>query len=246
MAVSAADHLATYGVTVDQAYAFLIANLGNPELIFNVCLSFQVTSAMLSEIVGVSVEVVEGFFDANGLDGSALHADEEPAGEGLAFVPEALSPLAGLWALNTQESGVLTNAALRESIVTTYGQEWYDQAFNPAAYAGAADGTFSTADLGFTHLGALPATQATLESLFFGTAINLFRRVDTAEDNAISLASEAEFAAVIADAYADPATAEERRIPDEEMPTVCASITFFVGNSLTESLFDGLIDYYWY
>lgn len=244
MALSAQQHLDQYGISVESAYGWIMANLYQPLAIYNVCIEYGVTSPMLAEITGFSSAVVEGFFDSLGLDGGALRGDTTP-GEGLAFVPTPFVSLAGLWTLNTVTDGPLSNEALREHVVDVIGQEYYDLAFDPAAYAGAADGVFSTVDLGFEHLGSLVADRATLESLFFGTAINLLRRVDVEEDAAIAEASEAEFTNAIVDAFADPVEAGQRSIAEESLPDECAFIAFMVPTALTGSLFEGFIDY-WY
>lgn len=71
--MSAATHLAQYGVTVDQAREFILANLGNLQHIIDVCGEFGVTNQMLAEIYGgVTATDVINFFQANGFNSTHL------------------------------------------------------------------------------------------------------------------------------------------------------------------------------
>lgn len=65
-------HLASLGVTVQQAKDFIFANVNNPELIFDVALQFNVTTLMLSQITGFSTNVISEFFASFGLDTAKL------------------------------------------------------------------------------------------------------------------------------------------------------------------------------
>lgn len=74
---TAQQHLASYGVSMQDALAFVMANLTTPETIFNVCKTFGVTNAMLAEIVqpvaaGLTERDVQGFFNGNGLKAVSL------------------------------------------------------------------------------------------------------------------------------------------------------------------------------
>lgn len=71
--MSAASHLAQYGLTVADARAFIVDNLSTPALIYNVALQYGVTSDMLAEIYGgVSSNDVVGYFNSQGLQGGNL------------------------------------------------------------------------------------------------------------------------------------------------------------------------------
>jgi len=73
MPITAQQHLALYNVSMEAARAFIISNLGNPAIIYQVARDYDVTAAMLAEIYGgVSAADVVAFFNAQGLDGSAL------------------------------------------------------------------------------------------------------------------------------------------------------------------------------
>ena len=80
---TAAEHLAQYNVTVEQANAFIFGNLHNLPFILQVADNFGVTNQMLAEIVGgVTAADVVYYFSIHGLDSSVLEeappAEEEP------------------------------------------------------------------------------------------------------------------------------------------------------------------------
>jgi hypothetical protein len=114
--------------------------------------------------------------------GTILDNDVPPSSDDGAIFDDAYLELTSLLRLNTN-TGVLSNAALQTSVVAAAGGDLphYLELFDPSGIDGAEDGTWTTAELGFSHLGNLPATVATLESLFYGTWINLFKSIDTAE-----------------------------------------------------------------
>lgn len=76
---TAAEHLAQYNVTVDQAREFILVHLGNLPFILQVADTFGVTNRMLAEIVGGVTEAdVEYYFAAHGLDSTILDDPEPP------------------------------------------------------------------------------------------------------------------------------------------------------------------------
>jgi hypothetical protein len=123
------------------------------------------------------------------------------------------------------------------------GVEKYNAMFDPERFAGGADGTFSAADLGFDHLGDIPADQEHLEALFFGTLINLFQRVDRPEDTAINEASLEARPGFVIEAFEDAVTAD-RAIPDDSMPFIAGYIAWQLDTDKIPTLFDGLIGYW--
>jgi len=69
--------LSSYGVTMQQAYQFVVSNLNNPQNIITTCKQAGITNAMLAEIVGtgipgVTANDVKNFFVSNGLDSTQL------------------------------------------------------------------------------------------------------------------------------------------------------------------------------
>lgn len=65
--MSAQTHLASKGVTVQQAYDYIMSNISNPSTIFDTCKTFGVTNDMLGEIVNVNASVVKQFWQENNL-----------------------------------------------------------------------------------------------------------------------------------------------------------------------------------
>lgn len=98
------------------------------------------------------------------------------------FVGDTADTLISLAVLNNN-SGILSTQSLRDSIVAQTGVTAYNNLFDPTGFPGFEDGTFSAEELGVLALGNLPATQATIESLFYGTIINAYKRIDVAEVN---------------------------------------------------------------
>ncbi len=189
---SAAQHLATFGVSVDQARAFIDANINNPQVIFNVASQNGVTNAMLGEIAGgFSAAEVEAFFAFNNIDSSSLNpgvvAPPAPMpDDGLGLIPEEwLGIASSLVALNT-ETGVLSNASIRSQILSfaNISESQYLAALDPLNWADPAtvsDAVFSPEELGFSHLGNLSATPETVESLVFGSIIKVVKSIDAVE-----------------------------------------------------------------
>lgn len=71
--MTTSEHLASLGVTVAQAREFVFAHLDDPALIYNTAVQYDVTTVMLSEIVGgVTTAQVRDFFDSRGFDSTAL------------------------------------------------------------------------------------------------------------------------------------------------------------------------------
>jgi RTX calcium-binding nonapeptide repeat (4 copies) len=71
--------LGNFGVSISDAYKFVLQNLDSPKVIFDACKQFGVTSSMLAEIFqaaapGITATGVEQFFKSNGLAGSSLES----------------------------------------------------------------------------------------------------------------------------------------------------------------------------
>lgn len=71
---TALSHLSTYGVTVQQAHDFIVANLSSPSSIYNTCEQYQVSNQMIVEIFDntYSIDTVRDYFSANGLNPASL------------------------------------------------------------------------------------------------------------------------------------------------------------------------------
>lgn len=181
--------LADYGVTMNQAREYLFAHVDNPQHIYQFAQQYQLSNAMLGEITGYSEADVAAFFRAAGIPD-----DDEPIV--LPFLPEELAGIAAeiaplLVAENTS-TGALSNDVLRSSIVSSLGisEEAYLEALNPYNLleldpTGTIDDSlFDPAVLDQLGLGAfasLPPTGETIESLLFGTVINVVNHIDEGE-----------------------------------------------------------------
>jgi len=214
---SAQSHLATYGVTVQQANDFILSNADQPATIFNTAKQFGVTTLMLSEISGISTDVISNFFASFGMNTDELNGIipvNIPSSHKL--LPDNLASLSNLIVFNTN-SGILSTDSLREQIFLDAYEPDYIEAFNPNNYQGASDGVFTAEELGVAHLDNLPATTGTLESLVYGTLINALRAIDESEiiqiitylnthpnptDNTVT----SEFVTLMNDVFSDPSS----------------------------------------
>lgn len=75
--MSAQQLLSSYGVTMQQAYDFVVGHLHSPQTIVSVAIQFNITNDMLAEIVntqmtGVTGAAVKNFFAGFGIDSSVL------------------------------------------------------------------------------------------------------------------------------------------------------------------------------
>ena len=262
--MTTAEYLAQFGVTMDQAYDFIVAHRDEPALIFEVARQSGITTEMLGDIVGASATDVRGYFTANGLDASQL----DPALELAHLFPDDMGEFAHLVALDPYQSGELSVAALRESVIAATNPADYFATFDPANFYGAEDGFFTPEELGVSHLGTLPATTATLESLFFGTIIATLKSVDYGEaiqvaafigsnEAALEAGEEGatnEFVDLLVSVFSDPAAsdfwnpASYPAIPSAEIASAAVSLgtslVQVVGGAQPANLFDGLIEGY--
>jgi hypothetical protein len=193
MSLSASQHLSSFGITVAQAQAYIFANLNNLSAILSLADQYGVTNDMLAEIVGggYTGDQVEAYFVSHGLDSSILDAPTDPGTPQYStVVPEDLMELSSLITLNNS-TGELATGALRSEVVGRTNSTDYWALFSVGGYLGSSDGTFSTADLGFTQLGSLPATAETMESLFYGTMISTLKAIDMSEINELHQFTEA-------------------------------------------------------
>ncbi|MDY0136434.1 MAG: hypothetical protein RBS36_04615 [Thiomicrospira sp.] len=70
--VQAEQHLATYGLTLDQGVAFVLDHLEQPALIYETAHAFGVNRAMLAGMANVDIDLVDAFFAAHGLEPALL------------------------------------------------------------------------------------------------------------------------------------------------------------------------------
>ncbi len=183
--MSAESHLAKFGVTVPQALNFLIANVEQPETIFNVASQYAITTAMLGEITTLSPEVVSNYFAASGFDSSEL----DDTGILLNKDPGDFKSLVGF--NNNDEahtddveniSEVLSTESLRGFVQPLLSDaSAYDAVFGPQFAFQANDGIYDAEELGVDLGVTVPATNESIESLFYGSLINMFSALDQTE-----------------------------------------------------------------
>jgi len=182
--ISAEEHLAKLGITVQQANDFIVENVDNPELLFVVARQNGVTNSMLSEITNISTSVISDYFVA--ADINSLELDQTSI-----LVNSDLGFLETLVDFN-HNTGILSNASLSE-IVQPQVDGLYEFTFETHAslfpfYLN--DGIYDAEELGVGHLTDVAATSNSLESLFYGSLINMFRMLDESELNQINLFPE--------------------------------------------------------
>ncbi|MBS0300138.1 MAG: hypothetical protein JSR32_09475 [Proteobacteria bacterium] len=172
--MSAESHLAKFGVTVQQAKDFINANIGNPGDIFQAARDYGVTTEMLSELSGYSVDDIRGYFDSDGENSRNLDFTK-------ILINSDLGSLESLISTNRKE-GILSNDSLNESVsskITDPGD--YKSFFQPVKSYQDDDGVYDADELGVSSLGNIPATEESLKSVFYGSLINIFSRLDDAE-----------------------------------------------------------------
>ena len=180
--MSAESHLAKFSVTIQQASDFIFSNVDHPEIIFNTAADFAVTTEMLSEITQFSTEVISEYFINFGLDTSNLDDTHILINSD----PGALSSLVSF----NEKTNILSNESLRGVVQEALQQSsidptTYDAVFGPVFAFQDDDGIYDAEELGVTGLNDVPATTESIESLFYGSLINMFSAFDQAELNNI-------------------------------------------------------------
>lgn len=75
--MTAADHLNTFSITIEEARTFIVTHINNPSFILQTSLAYGVTNQMLAEIYGgVSKQDVIDFFRNSGLSSLELDATQ--------------------------------------------------------------------------------------------------------------------------------------------------------------------------
>lgn len=238
--MSAATHLAKFGVTVEQAYDFIIANVDQPEIIFDTAEEFAVTTAMLSEITQFSTAVISNYFASFNLDTGKLDETHILINSD----PDALSSLV---TLNTR-TGILSNESLRGFVQQALNDPaQYDAVFGPQFPFQDDDGIYDAEELGVTTLNNIPATTASIESLFYGSLINMFLRFDQTELNQIVFFPVAErrgsddFQAFVFEALSDISLTAPR--PDDELAgLVVREAAILITELVDDSTIVGVLD----
>ncbi len=238
--MSAAAHLAKFDVTVEHAYNFIMANVEQPGVIFNAAAEFAVTTAMLSEITQFSPEVIGNYFASFGLDTRKLDHTH-------ILINSDPGDLGSLITFN-ERTGILSNESLRGFVQQSLSDpSQYDSVFGPQFAFQADDEVYDAEELGVATLTNVSATTESIESLFYGSLINMFSRFDQIELNQIILFPAAErrnsddFQAFVFEALSDiPLTVP---IPDDELAgLVVREAAILITELLEDSTIVGVLD----
>ncbi|SET60794.1 hypothetical protein SAMN05216326_1435 [Nitrosomonas marina] len=124
---SVQTHLATYGVTVQQARDFILSHVDQPATVFNAAKQFGVTKQMLSEITGFSTDAISSFFASFGMNTDALNGVIPPdIPNGHKLLPDNLSSLSHLVVFNTN-SGILSTDSLKANVLSNaYEPDYFE------------------------------------------------------------------------------------------------------------------------
>ena len=183
--MSAESHLAKFGVTVQQALNFLVANIEQPETIFNVASQYAITTEMLGEITTLSPDIVSNYFAAFGFDSSELDDTSILVNVDLGAFEQFIS-FNKNDAAYTDDADNISEALSTESLrgfVQPFLNDSasYDSVFGPQFAFQANDGIYDADELGIDLGVEVQATNESVESLFYGSLINMFSAFDQAE-----------------------------------------------------------------
>jgi len=202
--------LAHYQITVDQAHEFIWANIEQPDVIFDTAEEFGITTQHLSDITGYSTEIISDFFGSFKLD--TIELDDIR----ILFNSE-LDAGVGLVEFNDR-SDVLSTASLGSLVKANVEILDYNDFFEPIFSYQKDDGLYTPDELGVSHLGNnVPATEESIESLVYGTLINVYAGLDDSELSALKNFSHTatnvnEYRALLTDALSDPATRSDEEL----------------------------------
>ncbi len=182
--MSAETHLAKIPFTIQQAKDFIFSNTEKPEIIFQAAFDYGVTTEMLSEITGFSTDIVREYFASADIDSEL---DSSLLDNTSILVNSDLGSLESLVAFN-ERNGILSNTALREEVELKIIEPLnYELTFDPVRpLVQPNDDIYDAEELGVAHLTNVPATNESVESLFYGSLINLFSALDESELNQIN------------------------------------------------------------
>ncbi len=178
--ISAESYLNSFGISVQQAQEFIDLNIEHPEIIYSTALEYGVTTAMLSEIKGIPKDVINEYFESVDKEGQLI--------DGMSILVNSdLGTLEPLVNFNSN-AGNLSNASLREATLNKLELKTdYDPFFSETMKRDLhKDGIYDAEELGVGLLGNIPATGENLESIFYGSLINMFSALDKSEWNQIT------------------------------------------------------------
>ena len=175
--MSAEAHLAKFGVTIQQANDFILMNVEQPNVIYDIARDKAVTISMLSEITSFHEDVIREYFASSDLDAKLL--DDTSI-----LINSDLGALEGLVAFN-DNTGILSTISLKEEVQLRLDSPFvYEFVFVPPQEwekLMSEDDIYDAEELGVTHLSNVPATSESIESLFYGTLLNIYSTLDEVE-----------------------------------------------------------------
>lgn len=187
--MNATQQLALYGVTLEQARDFMVANLDNPELIYVTAWDFELNCDMLAEIYGqgVSAQEVADFFHVQGLDGRNL-TEREPAICDLSkgniyewsIIGVTISNLSALYR-PLETDGVLSASALTARILEQVPQERFDGFMGSDDMDFNQDGIVTADEARAPDMPSFEATVANGAAHNYGLLIRMLTAVDATE-----------------------------------------------------------------
>lgn len=178
--MSAESILAKQGITLPEANNFIKRNIEQPELILEAAFNHAVTTSMLNEITGHSIDEINAYFYSrtDNYDPSVL----DDIGK---LVNSDLGSLEILVDFNNN-TGILSILSLQEKVKSFVNPSVYESVIEPIFPFQKNNGyIYDPEELGTKHLNNVAATDGNIESLFYGTLINIFLRLDRTERDQI-------------------------------------------------------------
>ena len=177
--MSVEKHLNKLEITVEQANDFISANIKDPEKLFTAASNNAVTTDMLHEITNYSTGDIREYFAAAGFDSNDLDQTHT-------LVNFDSGSLESLLDYDKNTEGILSISSFRAKVepLTRHPDyvSYYNEIFFEKTYAfQVKDGVYDPEESGIKHLGNIPATDENLESIFYGSLINIFSRIDEHE-----------------------------------------------------------------
>ena len=205
------EALAYLGLTVEQANQFIQENIGQPKIIYDAAYDVGITTQHLNDITGYSTDTIKNFFATFELDTSLL--DEVKI-----LFNSDLGDLANLVEFN-DHSGVLSTASLGDQVKLDADSSNYSAFYGPVFSYQQADGIYTPDELGVSHLSNVPATDESIESLVYGTLINIYSALDETELSQLKGFSHNEsnvneYRSLLTDALSDPANRSDQNLAD--------------------------------
>lgn len=222
---TAAQHLPTIGpsgVTLKEAHDFIYSHIDQPQIIFDISKLYGVTTSMLAEISEHSAEEVIKYFSNAALDAKELDKVS-------LLINYDLGSLAHLVDFDN-DTGTLSTASLQAIVKPKFEDPSdYDDFFAPLLWSSqVVDHILTPDELGVIHLGNIlhPGEvfekNGSLESIFYGTLLNIFKAFDQTEFDQIASflhtdANSKEFQALLAKALSNspsPSTWTDKELSD--------------------------------